>query len=162
MKNPNQVAAATLAMPPFILLTAVANLFGIGGSSLFSRCLGTGDKEKAKKSAAFSGWTAAVVALLYGILIFFLRPVIFPLLGADATTYDYCTEYMFYTITLGSIPTVLSACFAHFVRAEGDSKQASFGVAFGGILNIVLDPIFIFGFHKDVLGAAVATMLSKC
>lgn len=161
MNDPDQVAAATLAMPPFILLTAVANLFGIGGSSLFSRCLGTGDNEKAKESAAFSIWTAAAVALLYGVLIFFLRPIIFPLLGADAATYDYCTEYVFYTITLGSIPTVLSACLAHLVRAEGYSKQASFGVAFGGILNIVLDPIFIFGFHKGVLGAAVATMLSN-
>ena len=54
MNDPNQVAAATLAMPPFIMLTGIANLFGIGGSSLISRSLGIGDGEKAKKCAAFS------------------------------------------------------------------------------------------------------------
>ena len=54
MNDPNQVAAATLAMPPFVMLTGIANLFGIGGSSLISRSLGIGDGEKAKKCAAFS------------------------------------------------------------------------------------------------------------
>ncbi len=54
MNDPNQVAAATLAMPPFVMLTGIANLFGIGGASLISRSLGTGDREKAKKCAAFS------------------------------------------------------------------------------------------------------------
>lgn len=161
MNDPDQVAAATLAMPPFILLTAIANLFGIGGSSLFSRSMGAGENQKAKRSASFAIWTAAVIALIYGLVIFTLRPVLFPLLGADASTYGYCTEYVFWTITLGSVPTVLSACLAHFVRAEGYSKQASLGVASGGILNIILDPIFIFGFCMGVTGAAVATMLSN-
>ena len=49
MDDPNQVAAATLAMPPFVMLTGIANLFGIGGSSLISRSLGAGNREKAKK-----------------------------------------------------------------------------------------------------------------
>lgn len=69
MNDPDQVAAATLIMPPFIMLTGIANLFGIGGASLVSRSLGTGDKEKARKCAAFSIWTSAAVALVYGLVI---------------------------------------------------------------------------------------------
>ncbi|MBQ7001826.1 MAG: MATE family efflux transporter [Oscillospiraceae bacterium] len=161
MNDPNQVAAATLIMPPFIMLTAIANLFGIGGSSSISRSLGAGDREKAKRCATFSIWTSAAVALTYGLLIYFLRPVIFPILGADANTYDYCTNYVFWTICIGSVPTVMNACLAHLVRAEGYSKEASIGVALGGILNIFLDPLFMFVFKLGLIGAAVATMLSN-
>ena len=81
MNDPNQVAAATLAMPPFVMLTGIANLFGIGGSSLISRSLGTGDREKAKKCAAFS--IRSAVFFLYGVVMYLIRPVIFwlPLQG---------------------------------------------------------------------------------
>lgn len=161
MNDPNQVAAATLAMPPFVMLTGIANLFGIGGASLISRSLGNGDRDKAKRCAAFSIWTAAAVALVYGVLMYSLRPVIFPILGTDANTYGYCSDYFLWTITVGGIPTVLSACLAHLVRAEGYSKEASIGVALGGILNIILDPILIFPMKLGVEGAAIATMLSN-
>ncbi len=161
MEDPNQVAAATLIMPPFILLTGIANLFGIGGSSLIARCLGVGDREKARKCAAFSIWTAAAVALVYGLLMYFLRPVIFPFLGADEYTFGYCTDYVLWTIGIGSVPTVLSACLAHLVRAEGYSKESSFGVALGGILNIFLDSLFMFPLKMGLIGAAVATMVSN-
>lgn len=113
MNDPNQVAAATLAMPPFVMLTGIANLFGIGGSSLISRSLGTGDREKAKKCAAFSIWSAAAISFLYGIIMYLIRPVIFPLLGTDGNTYGYCSNYVLWTITIGGTPTVLNACLAH-------------------------------------------------
>ena len=161
MNDPNQVAAATLAMPPFVMLTGIANLFGIGGSSLISRSLGAGDREKAKKCAAFSIWSATVLALIYGIVLYMLRPTLFPLLGTDEFTYDYCSDYFLWTIAVGSVPTVLNACLAHLVRAEGYSKEASFGLALGGIVNIILDPILIFAFELGIAGAAIATMLSN-
>lgn len=161
MNDPAQVAAATLAMPPFVMLTGIANLFGIGGSSLISRSLGVGDQEKAKKCAVFSIWGAAAVVFVYGNSMYLLRPVIFPLLGTDASTYGYCSAYVLWTIAIGGIPTVLNAVLAHLVRAEGYSKEASFGVALGGILNIVFDPVLIFGLRLGVTGAAMATMLSN-
>ena len=161
MNDPNQVAAATLSMPPFLLLTGLANLFGIGGASMISRSLGKGDRDRARKGAAFSIWAAGATALLYGLLIFFLRPWLLPLIGADADTIDYCTRYVVWTITIGALPTVLTATFAHLVRAEGYARQASIGVGMGALLNVILDPIFIFGFSMEILGAAVATMLSN-
>jgi Na+-driven multidrug efflux pump len=161
MDDPNQVAAATLAMPPFVMLTGIANLFGIGGASLISRSLGEGNREKARRCAAFSIYTAAAVAFVYGFSMYLFRPIIFPLLGADAATYDFCSDYVLWTIAIGGIPTVMNACLAHLVRAEGYSKEASIGVALGGILNIILDPILIFPMQLGVKGAAIATMLSN-
>jgi putative MATE family efflux protein len=161
MNDPNQVAAATLAMPPFVMLTGIANLFGIGGASLIARSLGTGDREKAKKCASFSIWSAAVLALIYGLILYWSRPTLFPLLGTDKYTYDYCSDYFLWTITIGGVPTVLNACLAHLVRAEGYSKEASVGLALGGIMNIILDPILIFTLGLGVKGAAIATMLSN-
>ena len=159
--DPAQVAAATLAMPPFILLTGIANLFGIGGASLLSRSLGSGDARKARQCAAFSLWTGAVVALLYGLVMMLFRPVILPLIGAGVDTFDALYHYVFWTITIGAVPTVISAELAHLIRAEGFAGQASFGISLGGVLNILLDPLFIFGLRLGITGAAVATMLSN-
>lgn len=161
MNDPNQVAAATLIMPIFMMMTAFANLFGIGGASYISRSLGVGDTKKARSCASFSIWGSIFVALTYGVAIFVFRPVLLPFIGADVSTYKYCSDYLFWTVTVGGIPTVLSACLSHLVRSEGYSKEASFGIALGGIMNIILDPVFIFGMKMGVSGAAVATMLSN-
>lgn len=161
MNDSNQVAAATLSLPLFMILTAIANLFGIGGASLISRSLGTGDREKAKNCAAFSIWTAATVALAYGITLYLFRPMVLLWLGADTDTYGFCSDYLLWTTTIGSIPTVWNACLSHLVRAEGYSKEASFGVALGGVMNIILDPIFIFPLGLGIAGAAIATMFSN-
>ena len=159
--DPAQVAAATLAMPPFVLLTGIANLFGIGGASLVSRSLGTGDANKARQCAAFSLWTGAAVALLYGLAMMLFRPVILPAIGASEETYDMLYHYLFWTVTVGAVPTVLSVELAHLIRAEGYARQASFGIGMGGVLNILLDPLLIFGLRLGITGAAVATMLSN-
>ena len=159
--DPNQVAAVSLCMPMFIFLTGMANLFGIGGSSLMARSLGVGNVEKARKTAAFSIWTAAATAFVYGIILALSESVLLPVAGADAQTYEFCRKYLFWTIVVGAVPTVLNQTLAHLVRAEGHSAQASFGVALGGVLNIILDPIFIFPLGMEIAGAAVATMLSN-
>ena len=161
MNDPLQAAAATLAMPCFMFLTAFANLFGLGGSCLISRCMGKGDSEKARHAAAFCIWTGIAVAFVYGVAILLLEPVLFPILGAKAETWEYLKQYVFWTIGVGAVPTVMNAEFAHLIRAEGYSRQAGFGVALGGVLNIALDPLFIFAFKLNIAGAAIATMLSN-
>ena len=145
----------------FFLLTGIANLFGIGGASLISRCLGTGDKEKATHTSVFCVWTSATVSLLYGIAVYMLCPVILPAFGANTDTYDFCRQYIFWTIAAGSVPTVLNAECAHLVRSEGYSKQAGFGMMLGAVLNIILDLVFIMTMNMQIAGAALATMLSN-
>ena len=161
MNHPAQVAAATLAMPIFMMLTGFANLFGIGGASFASRCLGNGNREKAYQCASFSIWASCAITLVYGIILYFVRGTILPMIGADESTFQFCSQYLLWTITVGGIPTVLSACLSHLVRAEGYSKESSIGIALGGVMNIVLDPIFIFSLNMGIVGAAIATMLSN-
>ncbi len=161
MGDPKQVAAATVAMPAFMMLTALSNLFGIGGASRISRCLGMGNVEDAKKTASFSIWTAVMVSFLYGLMVLAASPMLLPILGTKADTYDYCRTYLFWTVTIGAVPTTLSATLAQLVRTEGYAKQAGFGVALGGVLNILLDPLLIFVFKMEIAGAAIATMLSN-
>ena len=161
LNDPAQVAAATLAMPVFMFLTAFANLFGIGGSSVISRYLGMSRKENAENTSSFCVWSSVTVSILYGLLIWLFRAPVFQILGATSDTSLYLGQYVFWTVTIGSLPTVLNTEFAHLIRSEGYAKQASIGVALGGILNIVLDPLFIFGFHMEIRGAAIATMLSN-
>ena len=161
LNDPNQVAATSISLPLFLLTTGMANLFGIGGASLVSRSLGVGDTEKVRKTSSFCIWSAAAAAFIYGILILAFRGFILPAVGADSDTFEFGSRYLFWTLTVGAVPTVLNAVLSHLVRAEGYSAQASFGVALGGVLNIALDPLFIFGFRLEIAGAAIATMLSN-
>ncbi|HBV80572.1 MAG TPA: MATE family efflux transporter [Clostridiales bacterium] len=161
LNDPDKTAAVTVANAAFLMLTALSNLFGIGGASLISRSLGIGNRKKAASCSSFCIWTAAGAAMLYGIAILFLRPCLLPVIGADSKTWNYCSDYIFWTICIGAVPTVLNPALAHLIRSEGYSKQASLGVAFGGILNILLDPLFIFVFDMEIQGAAIATMLSN-
>ena len=161
LNDPNQVAAATIAMPAFVVLTALSNLFGIGGASKIARCLGGNDRDTARRTAAFSIWTALAVSLAYGVGVLLAGPWLLPLLGANAGTEAFASSYLFWTVTVGAAPTVLNAALAHLIRTEGYARQAGFGVALGGLINIVLDPLFIFGFDMEITGAAVATMLAN-
>lgn len=161
LNDPCQVAAATVAMPCFMFLTAIANLFGLGGSSLISRCLGGGETEKAQHCASFCIWAGAGAAMLYGVCIVMAEPLLLPILGTTEDTWTACREYLFWTVGIGALPTVMNAELAHLIRAEGYSRPAGFGVAFGGVLNIALDPLFIFEFGMQIRGAAMATMFSN-
>lgn len=161
--DPNQVAAITLVFPAFMTLTALANLFGIGGGSLISRALGERNYSKAKKTAAFSFYTAIAVTLCYSILILIFKEPFLNMLGATELTREYAGSYLIWVLVIGGVPTMLNMLLGHLVRAEGAARQASIGMALGGILNIILDPIFIlpFGFNLNITGAAIATMLSN-
>ena len=160
--DPHQVAAVTVTYPIFMLLSAFANLFGIGGSSLISRMLGGGEQEKTGVVATFSLWAAGGVTLIYASLCFLFDGVFLRALGTDAETLVYAKEYLFWTVVIGGIPTVLNLVLANLIRAQGEARTASIGMSLGGIINVFLDPVFIFLFGMGVAGAAAATCLSIC
>ena len=161
LNDPTQVAAATLSMPPFLFLNGIASLFGIGGASLMARRMGQKNPDEARKCAAFSIWGGAAVSLIYGLVILLFRDRLLPLIGTNETTYPLVYQYLLWTTVIGSVPSVMNTLFSHLVRTEGKAKSASFGVTLGCVLNIALDPLFIFGFNMGIMGAAVATMLSN-
>ena len=82
-------------------------------------------------------------------------------LGASSNNIQYAQSYLFWTVILGGIPTTLAMTMAHLLRGEGKAKFASIGMMLGGILNIILDPLFIFGLGLGFSGAAIATATSN-
>ncbi len=162
--NQDAVAGLNVIMPVFIIMNALANLFGIGGSSLISRYLGRKEENKARNVFAFSLWGSVLISIIYSlVLLSWGKPIIYLVGGTDAT-FDYIYKYMIITMIIGSIPTILNSIFGHLVRSVGASSQASIGMALGGILNIILDPIFMFLIlpaGNEILGAGIATLISN-
>lgn len=161
LSNPYMVAAVSLVFPWFNLITALGNLFGIGGSSLISRMLGEKKDENVKYVSAFCVYGGVVVSLCFSLITMIAQKPILQFLGASEQTYIYASRYLMWVVGIGTVPTMLSLTLGHLLRSEGHAKQASRGMMLGGILNIVLDPIFILGLGMQVEGAAIATVLSN-
>ena len=163
--DPFMVAGASLILPVFNVCVAFAMLTGIGGSSMISRLLGAGREEEAKKVSTFSiGFSLALAAVFSVCMGVFMRPIL-TTLGASENIYLYASQYTFCVVVLGGIPTVFSNAMSNILRSAGLSRQASAGVMLGGLINIGLDPLFMFVLlphGKEVLGVGIATLLSNC
>ena len=140
----NAVAAVSLCLPVYTILSAISNLFGIGGAAAISRALGRNSREDAKNIFALSLWGALIGAAIYSILILsIMRPLL---------------------ALIGGIPTILAPTIGHLIRAGGFSKTASFYMILGAVINIGFDPLFMFVIlpaGNEVTGAAVATALAN-
>ena len=160
-----KLTAVTVCMPAFMFLSAISNLFGVGGSSVIARSLGAGDIKKAKYTASFAFWGCVVLTAAYSLgALLLIHPYVNALGGIDPQVHDNACRYLRWTVILGGVGTSLNALLGHLVRSEGRSMQAGFGIALGGVLNIALDPLFMFAILKpgnEVAGAAIATMLSN-
>ena len=158
------MAALSVSLPIFIIIQALANLFGIGGASAISRALGRRDAGRARKIFAFSLFGGLAAAVLYAAVVFFARPLMIPMIGGSEDSYPYIYNYMFWTMVVGAIPTLGNALCGHLVRSIGAAREAGFGLSMGGVLNIILDPLFMFVLlprGMEVTGAAIATCLSN-
>jgi len=159
------LSSVTVCMPAFMFLSAIANIFGVGGASVISRALGNGSFQRARDTAAFSFMGCVAVTVLYSLgARLFMDPFVDLLGGSDPLVHELADSYLLCTVVLGGAATSLNALMAHLIRAEGHSMQASFGIALGGLLNIGLDPLFMFVLlepGQEILGAALATALSN-
>ena len=163
--DPYMVAATSLILPVFNITLCLAGLAGIGGGSLISRLLGQGEADEARRVSAFSLYLGLAVSALFSVGIgLFMHPLL-SLLGAGERTYEYARQYAMCVIVFGGVPTVLSNVLSNLIRSIGMSRQASTGIILGGLLNIALDPLFMFVLlpeGSEVLGAGIATCLSNC
>lgn len=163
--NPYMVAGASLILPVFNITLCLAGLAGIGGGSLISRLLGQNQEDEARRVGAFSLYLGLIISALFAVgIAVFMEPVL-RLLGAGENTFQYARQYATCVIVIGGIPTVLSNVLANLIRSIGRSREASTGIILGGLLNIALDPLFMFVLMPDgyeVLGAGLATCLSNC
>ena len=163
--DPYMVAGASLILPFFNISLSLSGLAGIGGGALISRLLGEKRPDEARKVYSFCVWLGLLVSALFSLgTLLFMRPVIL-LLGAGDDTYAYASSYAFFVIVCGGVPTVLSNTLANLIRSVGESRKAGLGITMGGLINIALDPIFMFVLMPDgmeITGAGAATCLSNC
>ena len=162
--NSFMVAAISLTLTLVIMLTSLSNLFGVGGGSLTARLMGVSQEEEARRVSAFSVYGAIAVALSYSLLIgLFMNPLL-RFLGASEQTIEFARQYTFLVIVLGGGFSMVSMTLAHLLRNAGYSGKASMGLSLGGVLNMALDPLFMFVLMprgSEVVGAALATLFSN-
>lgn len=163
LNDPAQTAAMTVSSSSFIMLTAISNLFGVGGGSALAAALGKDRPEEGRQIAVLSLYGGLVAAILYA-LIFALasRPILY-LCGANGQSYSFAAAYTRWTVIYGGVFTVMNTLLANLVRAEGEAGAASLGVSLGGLLNILLDPFFVLPSYLGLgaEGAGMATAISN-
>lgn len=162
--DPYMVAASSLVLTIFFMLTALATLFGTGGGTLAVQLMGSRDEDEARRVASVSLVMAGGAALLFSLLCLVFMDPLLRALGASDNTIGFARQYLFFVVVIGGVPTVLSQTMSTMVRNAGYSRKAGFGLSMGGILNVILDPVFMFVLMPDgyqVMGAAIATMLSN-
>ena len=154
------VAGVSLVAPMFTLMIAFGDIFGLGGSSLISRLLGEKKEEEAKKTCAFCIWASLVFGICISLILFVFKTQILELLGVTKATYEYSNAY--YTwIAIGAVSIIFSMVPSNILRTEGLAVQSMAGSIIGSIVNIIFDPIFIFGLNQGAAGAAMATVLGN-
>lgn len=162
--NSYMMAATTVTLTLTLLNVAFSNLYGVGGGSLIARLMGQNRLDEARRVSAFSVYASLGLALSYSLLMgLFMEPVL-RFLGASDATIGYACQYTRFVIVIGTVPALLSMTLAHLLRNAGYSSQASLGLSGGGILNMVLDPLFMFVLlppGNEVVGAALATLISN-
>jgi len=149
-----------LIFPIVALTTAFCNLFASGGTPLFSMARGAGDRERAEKlmNNTFS-MLLIMAALMTAGGYLFRKPILY-LFGASDDTYAYADAYLKIYLS-GTVFAMLSTGLNGFINAQGFPKIGMMTTLLGAVINVILDPIFIFAFHLGVQGAAIATVLSQ-
>ena len=159
--NDYMVTAVTLVTPVFLLFMAVGNIFGTGGVALMSRLAGENNKKKIDKVSSFCFWSAIMIGVIVAVVLFVGREPLIKILGAsDAETIKYAKDYIAF-IAISAPFAILSPVLSNLLRAEGKPTLSMIGSVTGNIVNIVLDAVFICGFHWGTAGAAAATLLGN-
>ncbi len=159
-QNTALVAGVSLCAPMFTLMVAMGDIFGLGGSSLISRLLGQGEEKRVRHVSAFCSYGAIVWGVLVGALMLIFRQPILHLLGASSDTMDSAMAYYSY-LALGAPAIIFTLVPSNILRTEGMAVASMVGSITGAVVNMILDPIFIFGLNMGAGGAALATVLSN-
>lgn len=160
MHDDYQLAAVNLAYPVMMITIAISNMIGTGASSFIARCLGAGDEGKANHTL-MAGVVLTVInsVIVATVGMIFINKIVH-VLGAASNTFEYTKQYVA-VILIGSIFTMGNYTLGQLLRSEGSVKYSIIGMLAGTIANIILDPIFIFGFGMQIRGAAIATVLGN-
>lgn len=156
----NQLAAANLTTPLFMVLMALSGIIGTGAASYISRCMGKSDYEKASKVLSSGMAICFCLGILTSVIgSIFISPIVHAL-GASKETYPFAMDYSL-VLLLGAAIIMSNFALGQLLRSEGSAVVSMVGMLIGTVANTILDPIFIFALHLGIRGAAIATVLGN-
>lgn len=157
----SQMGAVSVVFPIVQIIIGLGMMFGAGASSYISRLLGKGDNEQANRTASTALFSSIFVGaiIIIGIMVF-LEPVLTSL-GATDTILPYAKSYARIYV-IGSIINVFTVTMNNLLTAQGATKFTMLSMLTGSIVNVILDPIMIYGMDLGIEGAAIATVISLC
>jgi putative MATE family efflux protein len=154
------LASIGLFFPFFFIIVSLSVGIGVGGSSAISRRIGAGHKKDADNTAEHAIILGFIVSIIIVTAIFpFLSKIMKGFSGGNEKVTSMAIDYS-RVVFLGTPILIFSNIASAILRGEGDAKRAMYGTLTGSILNVILDPIFIYTFKMGVTGAAIATVLS--
>lgn len=149
-----------VCMPIIMIVSAFAALVSTGGAPRASICMGKGDKDSAENILGNCFSMQILVSLILTVILLLGNRTFLMAFGASENTIEYAVSYM-NIYAVGTIFVQLTLGMNAFITAQGFAKTGMLSVLIGAVSNILLDPIFIFGFHMGVRGAALATIISQ-
>jgi putative MATE family efflux protein len=159
--DPLGIAGITVAMPLVMILMASSMIIGIGANSLFSIRLGEGRREEVEKIMGHAlALLFLIPALVVALLLIFMDTILLDILKTSEAVFPYAKTYL-RIILYGGIFSAMGPGINHFIRSDGHPRTSMFTQILGAVINIILDPIFIFGFGWGIAGAAWATIISQ-
>lgn len=159
--GPAALTGVGVTMPVILCISAFAALVSMGGAPRASILMGKGDRKGAENILGNCTTMLIMVAVVLTVVIQLWGQDILILFGASENTIPYAWDYM-KIYSLGTIFVQLALGLNAFINAQGFATTGMLTVVIGAACNMILDPIFIFGFHMGVKGAAFATILSQC
>lgn len=149
-----------VCMPLIMIVAAFAALISCGGAPRASIFMGKGEHEKAEKILGNCFMTQILLSVVLTVILLIWNKNLLLAFGASENTIQYSVDYM-NIYAIGTIFVQLTLGMNAFITAQGFAKTGMLSVVIGAVLNIILDPILIFGFHMGVKGAALATIISQ-
>ena len=156
--NTALIAGVSICTPLFTLFLAFGDMFALGGSSVISRLLGSGKNEDVKRISVFCVYASIVFGIFVTAILFLFSTKILVFLGADETTLPYAMQYYRF-IVLGCTFIIFSLVPSNLLRSVGHPNASMITSILGAVVNIILDPVFIFALGLGAAGAAIATII---
>lgn len=153
-------AATNVIFPLVIIFNAVAGLIGNGAAANLSLKLGEGKKEEGGKIVGNAVTVSIIFSIILSVIAYFFLPKLVYMFGCTKNVYQYAVDYG-KIIILGAPFMIIYSALSQLIRADGSPKYSMVLLVVGAILNIILDPIFIFTFNMGVKGGAIATVIGQ-
>ena len=153
-------AATNVIFPLVIIFNAVAGLIGNGAAANLSLKLGEGKKEEGGKIVGSAVTVSIIFSIILSVIAYFFLPKLVYMFGCTKNVYQYAVDYG-KIIILGAPFMIIYSALSQLIRADGSPKYSMVLLVVGAILNIILDPIFIFTFNMGVKGGAIATVIGE-